>query len=146
PPDLVEAFLRARRVLDDHTSMLAQPVLAQFIADGHFAAHVRRMRRLYAARQKALLAAAERYLAPFLQVAPDEAGMHLIAWPTEALSRRLNDVQAAERAGAADVTVLPLSTSHAGRATRQGLMLGYAAHDEGVIEAAARRLGGALAA
>ncbi|NQV58717.1 MAG: PLP-dependent aminotransferase family protein, partial [Alphaproteobacteria bacterium] len=141
PPDLVEHFIRARRVLDDHAAMLAQPVLARFIEDGHFAAHIRRMRRLYAARQEALLDTAKRHLAGLLEIAPDEAGMHLIAWPGAGLAGRMDDQRVTEAAAKAGVTTLALSTTYAGRPVRQGLMLGYAAHNEDAIAVAGRRLG-----
>ncbi len=141
PPDLVEHFIRARRVLDDHAAMLAQPVLARFIDDGHFAAHVRRMRRLYAARQEALLDTAKRHLAGLLEVGADEAGMHLIAWPGADLAGRMDDQRITEAAAKAGVTAPALSTAYAGKPARQGLMLGYAAHNEDAIEAAGRRLG-----
>ena len=140
PPDLVEHFIRARRVLDDHAAMLAQPVLARFIEDGHFAAHIRRMRRLYAARQEALLDTAKRDLAGLLELGADEAGMHLIAWPGPAMAGAMDDKRVAAAAAKAGVIALALSTTYAGRPVRQGLILGYAAHDEDAIAAAGRRL------
>ena len=146
PPDLVEHFIRARRVLDDHAAMLAQPVLARFIEDGHFAAHVRRMRRLYAARQEALLDTAKRYLAGLLEINADEAGMHLIAWPGPALAGPMDDRRISAAAAEAGVSTLALSANYAGRPVRQGLMLGYAAHDENAIAGAGRRLGEVIAA
>src|SRR5690606_16830392 len=51
PPDLVEAFLAARALIDRHSPILEQAVLADFIAEGHFSRHIRRMRGLYAERQ-----------------------------------------------------------------------------------------------
>src|SRR3546814_9279527 len=75
---------------------MIQPVLAAFIDEGHFATHVRRMRRLYATRQAALVAAAGRHLGDFLTVAPDDAGLHLMAWLTPEVARRLGDRGAAE--------------------------------------------------
>ncbi|MDP6871949.1 MAG: PLP-dependent aminotransferase family protein [Alphaproteobacteria bacterium] len=145
PPDLVEPFVRARRVLDDHTAMLAQPVLARFIEDGHFASHVRRMRRLYAGRQEALLAAARKDLAGLLEIDADEAGMHLIARPAAALTSSMDDGQITQAAAKAGVTVAALSSTYAGKPARQGLILGYAAHDEDSIAVAARRLGEIIA-
>jgi len=59
-------------------SLLGQGALARFVADGHFAAHLRRTRRLYAERQEALVAAARRHLAGLLDVLPDAGGMHLV--------------------------------------------------------------------
>ncbi len=140
PPDLVDPFIRARRVLDDHTAMLAQPVLARFIEDGHFAAHVRRMRRLYAGRQEALLQAAKDHLAGLLDIDADEAGMHLIARPGPGLAGAVDDRRIVRAAAEAGVAAMALSTAYAGKPLRQGLILGYAAHDEEAIAAAARRL------
>ena len=151
PPSLVEAFKAARGTLDDHAPMTPQPALADFIAEGHYAAHLRRMRRLYAARQLALLDAASRHLGGLLELAPDQAGMHLVAALSPALAARMDDTTAAARAAGAGVAVMALSRFYAGRPQRrglhrQGLLLGYAAFDEAAIEAAAERLARALAA
>src|SRR5215211_5883732 len=62
PPDLVDAFVNARALLDRHSPILEQVVLADFIAEGHFLRHIRRMRALYAERQAVLLAAADEML------------------------------------------------------------------------------------
>ncbi|MGI9413479.1 MAG: PLP-dependent aminotransferase family protein, partial [Hyphomicrobiales bacterium] len=55
-------------------SALAQPALAGFMASGHLAAHIRRMRRLYADRQKALTRALETHLAGLLSAPSQNAG------------------------------------------------------------------------
>ncbi|HZD25500.1 MAG TPA: PLP-dependent aminotransferase family protein, partial [Alphaproteobacteria bacterium] len=144
PPAQVEPFLRARGVLDDHASLLAQPALAAFIEEGHFAAHLRRMRRLYAERQAALLAAGERWLGGLLALQADEAGMHLIAALESGLAACMDDAEASRRAAKARVTALPLSAFYAGVPDRQGLLLGYAGFTPAMLEAGARRLAGAL--
>ncbi len=144
PEDLAEAFAQARRAVDDHPSAVVQPVLADFIDEGHFAAHLRRMRLLYAERQAALVAAAGRHLSGLLTVAPDEAGMHLVARPTPALAGRMSDLEMADRAAAAGITVWPLSAYYLEQADDQGLMLGYAGVPEAEIEAKARDLAEAL--
>src|SRR5712692_11291507 len=59
PPALVPAFAAARAVADWHSPAVEQAVLADFIREGHFARHIRRMRVLYLARRNALLAALE---------------------------------------------------------------------------------------
>lgn len=141
PPSLVDGFRRARQVLDDHASLLAQPALALFIEEGHFASHIRRTRRLYAERQEALLAAAESHLGDLLMLAPDEAGMHLIAELGPGLDRSLTDrdiVAIADKQ--ASVSLLPLSAFYTGPAERQGLVMGYAGYDEAAIDGAIARL------
>src|SRR5205085_6782222 len=60
PSDLVDAFVKARALMDREPPILEQVVLAQFIAADHFARHLRRMRVLYAERQAALVEALER--------------------------------------------------------------------------------------
>jgi len=126
-------------------SLLGQGALARFVADGHFAAHLRRTRRLYAERQEALVAAARRHLAGLLDVLPDAGGMHLVGRPHADLAARGFDDRAASAAAAcAGVTVSPLSAAYIGRPAAHGLLLGYAATAPEAIEAAAERLRSAL--
>ncbi|MPZ08990.1 MAG: aminotransferase class I/II-fold pyridoxal phosphate-dependent enzyme, partial [Kiloniellaceae bacterium] len=127
PENLVDAVSAAQGALGAQPTALVQPVLAAFIEEGHFATHVRRMRRLYAARQAALVAAAERHLGDFLSVAPDDTGLHLMAWLTPAVAEGLGDRGAAEVAAATGIAVSPLCEYFTGRPDRQGLLLGYAA-------------------
>ncbi len=155
PPELVAPFAHARAALDDHPSAVSQPALAAFIEEGHFAAHLRRMRLLYAARRACLLAAAERHLGALLEVDPDEAGLHVVARLAPGLAARLDDRAAEARAAAAGLTVPALSSFYLGASRDgpgtgppcgQGLLLGYAAiaepEIEKGIETLARALGG----
>ena len=63
PPALVDAFVAARALSDGCPPALTQAALADFIEQGHFAAHVRRMRAIYQERRDALRESAERHLA-----------------------------------------------------------------------------------
>ena len=73
PPELVESFLAARANADIHPPPLEQAALADLIAQGHFARHLRRMRRLYAERQGVFcLAEGQRHLAGMVHLEPDE--------------------------------------------------------------------------
>ena len=102
------------------------------------------MRRLYAARQAALVAAAETHLSDLLTVEPDDAGLHLMAWLKPDLAERLGDRAAARIAAEAGITVVPLAGYFVGEPSRQGLQLGYAGIPEKEIESAAQRLGDVL--
>src|SRR3546814_17654242 len=75
PENLVDAVSAAQGALGAQPTAMIQPVLAAFIDESHFATHVRRMRRLYATRQAALVAAAGRHLCDFLPVSPDYTGL-----------------------------------------------------------------------
>ena len=97
PHHLVDAFKSARRLADGFPSTLAQPALATFIADGALGAHVRRMRALYAARQRAFLVRAGAILGDRLRLAPCDAGLHLVGYLGDgvddvAVSRRARDL------------------------------------------------------
>ena len=144
PPDLAERFERGRAALDEHSSMIAQPALAAFLSEGHFAAHLRRTRLLYAARQEALLAAAKEHLSGLLTLEPDEAGLHLIARPSEALARRLTDKQMEERAATRGLACRALSRYYQETPGQRGLLLGYAAVPEDAMGQACRDLADAL--
>ncbi len=137
---------RVRGALKDGpmASIVSQPVLARFIESGMFATHIRRMRRLYAHRQKVLVAEINRACRGLLKVQPSLGGMHLIAWMTPQLVARFDDKEAAARAGTNGVTVRALSGYYSGQVPRQGLVLGYAGFDDKQIVAAAQALAGAL--
>ncbi|MFC5696600.1 PLP-dependent aminotransferase family protein [Pseudomonas sp. GCM10022186] len=84
PEALVEPFCAIRAVMDRSPSTLHQATTADFMGEGHFLGHIRRMRALYQARQESLVEQLRRHLDGFLQVAPVAAGLHLIGWLGEA--------------------------------------------------------------
>lgn len=142
PPALVEPVARARVATDRHTAVPDQAVLADFIAGGHFARHVRRTRDLYRARQQYLVDLAPRLTGGLLDVRPAPAGMRVLGiLPPKVDSRTVARV-AAERG----VIVTPVSSSaaHSIPGGRGGVLLGYAAFDEEVTRAALTTLGEVL--
>ncbi|HEY7127008.1 MAG TPA: PLP-dependent aminotransferase family protein [Ktedonobacterales bacterium] len=141
-PDLVDAFTAARTLADRHSPSMDQAVLAEFLAQGHFARHLRRMRVLYAERQAALVQAAQKELSGLLEVRPAESGMHLIGWLPEGRDDKL----ASQRAKRCDVEAPPLSSYSSEPLERGGLVLGYAGVNASEIAAGARRLAKALRA
>ena len=141
PRALVPVFEAVRRQLDDHTHGPLQAVLADFIDGGHLAAHLRRMRALYASRRDALVARCAGELPRFARLGPTAAGMTA----TVMLPPRLRDTSVAARLGAAGIEVLPLSRY--GLESRvNGLLLGYAALAENEIDAGVARLAEVLRA
>jgi len=79
PPWARAALLEAKQVADWHAPTLTQETLAAFIADGHLARHIRKMRSVYAKRRSALLEALARRGGDLLEPIPSEAGLHLAA-------------------------------------------------------------------
>lgn len=140
PPDLVDAFVAARAVTDRQPPILDQLVLADFISQGHFLRHLRRMRALYEERQAILIEAVTRELAGLLTVSPAEAGMHLVG----TLSEGMNETQASWEAAQEGVMVPPILAYSLHNASAQGLLMGYAAFDAQEIRLSAQRLARAL--
>ena len=136
PKDLLPAFRATRDALDTCSPMLPQRALHDFIREGHFARHIRRMRMLYAARRAALRAAIAQHLPDRLQVTGAEAGMQL----TALLPPEVDDVMLSRRAVQAGVSLRPLSPCYRGEARRSGLILGYGNVDEHAIDEGVRRL------
>jgi GntR family transcriptional regulator/MocR family aminotransferase len=140
PPDLVEAFTAARGHADGHSPLVEQAVLSEFIAEGHFSRHIRRMRNLYEERQGYLVAALRQELDGILEVNPSEAGMNLLAWLPEGVDDRVMAVRAAEFG----IDARPLSPHSLEPITRGGLLLGYAGLSKKEIYQGAAKLGKAL--
>lgn len=79
PAWLQGALAAAREGADTCGNAQLQDALADFILEGHLARHVRRMRRVYAARRDVVLEALGGPLSPWLAPIPSEAGIHLAA-------------------------------------------------------------------
>src|SRR6185437_4221917 len=91
--------------IDGHFPILEQAVVADFISEGHFGQHIRRMRILYQERQTALLEAARDELKGLLRIPPCDSGMHLVGW----LATGVKDTDVADIAKQYGVYVRPLS-------------------------------------
>lgn len=127
PPALVQPLDAIMSRLMHGVPTHTQAVVASFIGEGHFAAHVRRMRRLYAERHEALCAAARRHLAGALEIVPSSSGLHTVGWLAGGTS---GHDEAAVVAAAAErgVTVAPLARyaiAPRPAGARQGLVLGF---------------------
>jgi GntR family transcriptional regulator / MocR family aminotransferase len=136
PADLVRRFAAVREAMDIFPPTLGQAVLADFIDQGHFARHLRRMRHLYRERRSVLVEALRKELGASTPVLGDRAGVHL----TVGLPRGARDVEIAHRAARHGLWVMPLSSAYLGRAPRQGLVLGYGGTRTQDIPEAVRRL------
>jgi GntR family transcriptional regulator/MocR family aminotransferase len=121
PKDLVAAFSAVREAADICSSTLYQAVLTDFIREGHFARHIRRMRLLYAERRAALMKAIDVHMSDLLQVVGTDAGMHLLTL----LPDGYDDVAVSKEAAAMGISAMPLSPCYLGAPMKSGLILGY---------------------
>jgi GntR family transcriptional regulator / MocR family aminotransferase len=136
PPSLVRAFVTARYLMDRQPSSLCQAVVAAFMEEGHFAAHIRRMREVYRNQRDALVAALRRRLGDHLTVDPPDQGMHLVAYTR----RGLSDVTI-ERAGREHgVVVRAMSRLYVEAPAQSALVMGFSGYPHQIIAPAIARL------
>ena len=121
PDELVDAFLRVVQASSAGVPTFEQRVVTAFMAEGHFARHLKRMRSLYAVRRQALAEALATVFGERIGLDLQPGGMHLVV----RLPRGVRDVELARKARDAGLAVEALS----GRAVRhrsdQGLLLGF---------------------
>jgi GntR family transcriptional regulator / MocR family aminotransferase len=140
PADLVDRVSAIRALTTRHAPVLDQAILADFIVEGHFGRHLRRMREIYAERHRALLVAAREYAAGLLEVSGVEAGLQTMGWLPVGI-----DGEAISRAAAVrDVEVVPIARRIGDRVVQHGLQLGFAAVDETEIRRGMRDLAAVL--
>ena len=125
PENLVDTFAAAASVSTHHPPLLEQAILCDFITEGHFARHIRRMRELYAERLAALLEAAQTHLEGLLTISSVEAGLQTVGWLRVPASIDHVVTEAAQR----DVEIVPLKSYAWGHTPRGGIVLGFAAVD-----------------
>jgi len=135
PPDLIDRFVLMRRVIDLGMPTLYQQVLADFIEEGHFARHIRRMRVHYGGLRRVLFDNLIEILGDMVEIVGDEAGMHL----TVLLRSGHRDEELARAAVSHKLSLWPLSRSYVGE-PRQGWILGFGGTTAKEIPDAVRRL------
>ena len=140
PDELGDAFRRACRQLDVGRAMLEQATTATFMAEGHFARHLRRMRSLYGERRKALAAALTATFGDRVQVELEAGGMHLLA----RFPNGEDDGTLVRRAIAAGLQPTALSTLALAHDCGQGLLLSFTNVRESEAAGLVQRLAAAL--
>jgi GntR family transcriptional regulator/MocR family aminotransferase len=136
PKALVERFRQERLSHGAPPSLMAQPALAEFMGSGAFAIHIRRMRRIYAARRRALIEALKPGDGTCFTIDASPAGlMLLLRLPDDS-----NDEDIVARLASAGIEAQSLSSHAAGRRKAQGLLLSFAGFNDDELKKSARRL------
>lgn len=133
PPDLVERFAVIRDAMDIFPPVLYQAMLTDFLREGHFARHLRKMRMIYRERRSAL---GEALRNENLQVLGDRAGLHLVM----TLPEGTGDRRISEDAARQGLWAMPLSSCYLGEPARPGLVLGFGGTSIPDIEDGVQRL------
>lgn len=135
PEDLVERFLAVRFALDIGPPTFHQAVLADFIGEGHFARHIRRMRSVYAERRNALIENLHDHFGLVVGVTGAEAGMHL-----SAVLNGIPDQELSVRGARENLWLVPLSAFYSGKEVQQGFILGFGSTSVQEMPAAVHKL------
>jgi GntR family transcriptional regulator / MocR family aminotransferase len=136
PGKMIDPFVAALSLTTRHMPTWNQVILSDFIAEGHFSRHLRRMRTLYSERSEALQKAAQAYWSDFLVMPKIESGLD-----TAVLLRAPIDDHAAVAAAAkANIELRPLSGHSQRRPRLRGFVVGFAAVDPRSIFDGACRL------
>jgi GntR family transcriptional regulator/MocR family aminotransferase len=135
PPNLVDRVTAAISVTSRHAPVLEQAILCDFIVDGHFGRHLRRMRQVYADRFQVLKHGMDENLGRWLTLVGAEAGLQVAAW----LRDGLRDEHVAKLAAQRNLQMSVISR-YSRKEQRQGLHLGFAAFRENELRRAIQEL------
>jgi len=140
PPALADTLGSIMSKVMHGVPTFVQAVVAEFLDEGHFAAHLRRMRRIYAERHDVLCRAARKRLASLLDVVESQSGLHTIGH----LAAGLNENAVVEAARARDITVSGIGRYALTKMPSRGLVLGFGGVPPKEIEAGVATLGEVL--
>lgn len=136
PPALVNSFNQVTHAFLQGMPSNIQAVVADFIDEGHFATHIRRMRKLYAERHRVLCDASREHLCGRLEVVPTDSGLNTVAY----LAPSWSEQEVAEAANQRSITVAPIARFCLEPVERQGLVLGFSGIRPETIVAGVRTL------
>jgi GntR family transcriptional regulator/MocR family aminotransferase len=135
PPELAKMFQRVAGATMQGAPSSLQSIMASFMEQGHFNAHLRRMRRIYAERQTALVEAAAKHLDGLLDVQPTSTGFQTVG----RLPEDLDEEEVAARALERGIILSPLSRFSLAP-VRKGVVMGFSAVPSRVTVAAVQDL------
>jgi GntR family transcriptional regulator/MocR family aminotransferase len=141
PEGIRESFAASLSTTGQFAPLITQAALADFMNEGHFARHLRRMRRIYAERRQLFMEKFELHLAPWMELRPTDTGIQLVAL----FRARRDDRKIAAEANRHGVNVSPLSLQYSRPSRQRGLLMGFAAAGERKMLAAMRSLAKVLA-
>jgi GntR family transcriptional regulator/MocR family aminotransferase len=122
PKSLMPAFVAARTLIDGHSALINQIVLSEFMREGHFTAHIRRMRQLYSARREAFHESFEKHLSCFGTLEAS-GGLHV----TVELNRDVTEALTTRAAQKCDIELPTLRRLYLDRGKKDGWLMGFAA-------------------
>jgi len=136
PPQLAPAARTAQQLRHRGAAVFEQMAVAEFMRQGHFARHLRRMMLAYKARRAALVAALEARFGAGIEIVLQPGGLHVLArFPGQD-----DDVALAGRALTAGLKPAPLSGQALAHDVGRGLLTSFTNVPEDRAEAVADAL------
>lgn len=136
PENLIKPFHTLRAHADRGSAIFEQIVLHEFIKQGYFARHIRRMKKIYSERRKAMIAAMEKHLKGVIEPSSGEAGLHIVT----ILPRGVDDQRISRLLKEAGYDVPPLSAYYIARPETGGLLFGFTALDASEMDRTFREI------
>ncbi len=140
PPSLIKPFLSAKQLVDRGAPTLTQAAVADFIDEGHFERHLRRLRKAYGARRRVLVDALNSHMRENVHYVNDPAGLHIML----SLDPSCREREIVQQAAEMGVGVYPGAPYHLEKPAPPSILLGYSGLDAGQITEGVRRLGNIL--
>lgn len=140
PPELIDAFAAARAATERYMSIVHQLALSEFIAKGHYARHLRRMRKVYARRRAVLADCVSEELGGTLTLASEPAGLDACAW----IRADIDEPALVALAHSRGIILSGLQHYAIEHALAPGVLMGFAATSERQIVRAVKALSATL--
>lgn len=134
PEAQVERFELISQIFSGGGPELTQAIVTAFLAEGHFARHIQRMRKLYAERRAAATNGLERALGAHMRIDPQPGGMHLVL----RMQGQGSDCSLAERIRSHGMFAHALTNWSISEKVKPALLLGFTNIDS---ESTAEKLG-----
>ncbi|MDT8304871.1 MAG: PLP-dependent aminotransferase family protein [Anaerolineae bacterium] len=140
PEPLLQPFVQAKGIVDRGAPTLTQAAVADFITEGYFERHLRRLRRVYGRRRRILTAALENELPCPVTFSSEPAGLHIMLTLTE----DYEEATVIRDAAAAGVGVNPGAAYYLQKEPPPSILLGFSGLSEAQLREGVRRLASAL--
>ena len=121
PPDLIDVYTGVKIPLAISSPWLIQEAVAEFMLEGHFVRHIRRMRKHYQARRDALVEAFDRHLSGAVTLGQAACGMHTVGF----LADKLDESTVVRQAHTVGIALTPLSQSYFAAPKQTGFVIGF---------------------
>lgn len=138
PPNWISVISKAKWLCDRFCPILEQYALTDWIREGHFERHIRRMRHLYDSRRQTLIKAFDFYFGDKVLILGANAGIHVMV----KIQTNLSDELAIEKAAAVGIGLISARGYYLKPQNKNKgeFIFGYAQLEESQIKAGVKKL------